>query len=502
MGQIDRSSPIPIYHQLKALIQDRIASGLWGPGDCIPTQKEMCQEHGVSRAPVRQALNELVQEGTLVRRPGLGTFVNDQATTPSPAQTTVRLMTSDGVFQSEVLPDVSRAWKERHPDQEIGFQVTLVKHSQFYNELSQAVGSGTAPDIAMVDCVLVAGLAESGFIYDLESLNSGWDHAELVKDLYPAFVAANSCHGRLYGLPVTADTALLWYRKDWFAQEGLEPPRNWDDLLHAAQYFLQPDVRARYNLVHPLVFPGGTSGGEATVYTLMPFVWSASEALHAGGSFIDGPGTRRALTFLRELVTHYRVVAPEVATYRENTSPRLFAKGKVAMALGGSYEGTLIRSISGWEGEAFLERVGCVAPPAAPGGPPVSTVGGNSYVVLRQCHQPRLAMDILEVATDPAVIGHQIQSLWLNSPHPSFDTQPAPEVAPLLAQIKYMIASSRARPSIPEYVKVSRQLQAMFEAALSTTTPIDEIVARTTEFIRVLTDSPFLPLQAPPNRSF
>jgi hypothetical protein len=53
-----------------------------------------------------------------------------------------------------------------------------------------------------------------------------------------------------------------------------------------------------------------------------------------------------------------------------------------------------------------------------------------------------------------------------------------------------MIASGRARPSIPEYVKISRQLQGMFETAISTTASIDEIVRRTAEFIGVISERP------------
>jgi hypothetical protein len=53
-----------------------------------------------------------------------------------------------------------------------------------------------------------------------------------------------------------------------------------------------------------------------------------------------------------------------------------------------------------------------------------------------------------------------------------------------------MIALGRARPSIPEYVKVSRQLQSMFETAISTTASIDEIVRRTAEFIGAISERP------------
>jgi len=164
----------------------------------------------------------------------------------------------------------------------------------------------------------------------------------------------------------------------------------------------------------------------------------------------------------------------------------LFASGKVAMALGGSYESDLIRGASGWEGEELLQRLGCVPPPAAPGNRPVSTVGGSSYVIPRQCQRPELVMDILKVATDPDVVGDLYSSMLEDSPSSSFDGFLSPEAEPLLTKISRMIASGRARPSIPEYFKVSHQLQVMFEAAISSTTAVDEIVRRTAEFIGVI----------------
>jgi predicted patatin/cPLA2 family phospholipase len=56
-----------------------------------------------------------------------------------------------------------------------------------------------------------------------------------------------------------------------------------------------------------------------------------------------------------------------------------------------------------------------------------------------------------------------------------------------------MIAAGRARPSIPEYYKVSRQLQAMFEAATSDSVPVDDSVRRAAEFIAVISERPYRP---------
>ena len=495
LADIDRNSPVPLYHQLKTLIQERITSGQWGPGDRIPTEKELCQRYGISRSPVRQALNQLALEGTLIRRPGVGTFVDAHLPVAAKPELSIRVMTSDP-YWSRVLDHVSSVWNEQHPDRRIAFQVSVVGHSRFYDLLSAAVGSGAAPDVAMVDCVWVAGLARSGFLYALEDLGSPWNHTGFVEDLYPAFVQANSLDGRLYGLPVKADTSLLWYRRDWFAAEGLSPPRDWDDLLDVAQSFLLPQVRQRYGLSYSLAFPGGVAGGEATVYNLLPFIWSAGGAVFDGQAecvVLDGAGTRQALQFLHDLVAEHHVGPPEAVDFDEYAAPRLLASGQVAMALGGSYESHIIRDASGWEATEFARRVGCVAPPAVPGERPVSTVGGTSYIILRQCRSPALVLDVLRAAVSPEVVGDVYRSMLQSSPCPSFYEHLGSEAEPLLAQISSMILAGRARPSIPEYAKVSHQLQEMFGAAVSGAAPVDVITRRAAEFIGAICERPCVP---------
>lgn len=45
------------------------------PGDKVPSERALCDQFGVSRMTVRQAIDILVNEGLLVRRQGRGTFV-------------------------------------------------------------------------------------------------------------------------------------------------------------------------------------------------------------------------------------------------------------------------------------------------------------------------------------------------------------------------------------------------------------------------------------------
>ena len=72
---VDRSSPVPYYHQLYERLVSLIQSGVLKPGDQIPTELEICQETGLSRSVVRQAIHDLVNEGYLERFRAKGTFV-------------------------------------------------------------------------------------------------------------------------------------------------------------------------------------------------------------------------------------------------------------------------------------------------------------------------------------------------------------------------------------------------------------------------------------------
>jgi DNA-binding GntR family transcriptional regulator len=72
---LDRRSPIPLYFQLSQQLEEAISTGVLKPGDRIDTEVEIAERFGLSRPTVRQAIQELVSKGMLVRRRGIGTQV-------------------------------------------------------------------------------------------------------------------------------------------------------------------------------------------------------------------------------------------------------------------------------------------------------------------------------------------------------------------------------------------------------------------------------------------
>jgi GntR family transcriptional regulator len=66
-----------LTEQVKANIKKRIAEHDFDGGR-IPPETELADDLGVSRTTVRDALSRLEHEGTIYRRQGAGTFVNEQ----------------------------------------------------------------------------------------------------------------------------------------------------------------------------------------------------------------------------------------------------------------------------------------------------------------------------------------------------------------------------------------------------------------------------------------
>ena len=67
--------PGVLYLQVKRELLRRIEALQWGPGHCLPSERELAAELGVSIGTLRRAVDELVHEQVLVRRQGKGTFV-------------------------------------------------------------------------------------------------------------------------------------------------------------------------------------------------------------------------------------------------------------------------------------------------------------------------------------------------------------------------------------------------------------------------------------------
>lgn len=72
---LDRSSPVPLYHQVATAIDGAIEDGRLQPGEFLENEVALASRLGISRPTARQALQDLVDRGRLVRKRGVGTQV-------------------------------------------------------------------------------------------------------------------------------------------------------------------------------------------------------------------------------------------------------------------------------------------------------------------------------------------------------------------------------------------------------------------------------------------
>jgi GntR family transcriptional regulator len=171
MAPLDRSLPIPLYHQLKSILIAGIESGEWLPDQQLPTEAELAERFGVSAITVRQGLHELADLGYVRREQGRGTFVLRPKLTQGPRELTSfteemrrhRLAASSVVLRQAIVEagdSVSEALRIRSAD-----PVFLLKR------LRKAGGEPIGIQTAYIPAELVSGLAgenlENTSLYEL-----------------------------------------------------------------------------------------------------------------------------------------------------------------------------------------------------------------------------------------------------------------------------------------------------------------------------------------------
>jgi GntR family transcriptional regulator len=75
MMALNKNDGIPLYVQIRKSLREDIVNKVFAPGQKIPSEDELAARFGVSRMTVRQGIFDLIDEGLLYRRHGVGTFV-------------------------------------------------------------------------------------------------------------------------------------------------------------------------------------------------------------------------------------------------------------------------------------------------------------------------------------------------------------------------------------------------------------------------------------------
>lgn len=166
---IDRSSPVPLYHQLVGGINQLIVSGTIPTGSMLPNEIDLAAQLHLSRPTVRKAMDELVRSGLLVRKRGVGTQVVSNEIR--------RSLTLSSLFEdlqrSGINPTTKLLAFERiTPDETIADELKLRENEQVYHLVRVRFENGT-PLALMENWIPVsvgeisAGDLEAHGLYDI-----------------------------------------------------------------------------------------------------------------------------------------------------------------------------------------------------------------------------------------------------------------------------------------------------------------------------------------------
>jgi GntR family transcriptional repressor for pyruvate dehydrogenase complex len=113
-----------LYERTAAQLLELIAERGLGPGDRLPTERELAGMLGVSRVPVRDAIRTLAAQGLVEARRGKGTFVAARGMDAAVQEATAALRQDEDVFADlfavrRLLEPAAAQWaaKRLSPDQ-------------------------------------------------------------------------------------------------------------------------------------------------------------------------------------------------------------------------------------------------------------------------------------------------------------------------------------------------------------------------------------------------
>ena len=233
-------------------------------------------------------------------------------------------------------------------------------------------------DIIAVDLPWIGEFAEKGV---LMALDDCLDTDRLdPPDFHTAGWMAAHWGGRPYGVPSQTTPELLFYRKDLFADAGLEPPDTTDKLIAAARHFHDPQ-RGRYGIAWNAA--RGTALGHQFLMTCADFGQPIVNLQAIAGGFaadtaartdivptIDTPLALDACAYLMTLLDYS---PPDILSMSWYERVRPYASGKIAMA----YGYTLLAPYFERDPESPAHgNTGYLPHPAGPKGRPLAPVGG------------------------------------------------------------------------------------------------------------------------------
>jgi len=195
-----------------------------------------------------------------------------------------------------------------------------IPNPDYMAKMTAAVMANARPNAAMVTAERLNDLLGMNALVDLTARVKSWPrYSEYPEQAWAGATAG----GKIYGVPAFTFVDWMYYRKDWFDEAGLAPPKTMQDFAAAAAKFTDP-ARNRYGFG----LRGGPGGYK---FVLDLFEAWGSPIVIGGKPAIDRARAIEALRFYTELLTKQKVVSASAPGDGYRQIMEAFKTGQTAM---------------------------------------------------------------------------------------------------------------------------------------------------------------------------
>lgn len=276
----------------------------------------------------------------------------------------------------EFWEELGQAYGEVNPDVEI--QVEYISSDIYFNSsrLMSFFASGHGPDIFFVSPGTISKFAAANVLQPLTDRFT----ENIRNDFYPSALEAVTVGDDIVAIPIETELLGLYYNKERFAEEGLEPPATWDDMMEAARRLKTDDVSG---------LTMETFGNVYQIFTWLPFLWqTGADFVSEEGDYIpvDADKAHQMYGFFREMIAEDLI---NRNPSRPTNDIGILADGETVMQVNGTW------SIAMLETNYKDKPIDVVPLPIPEGGQHVTIAGGWQIAANRFSEHAKEATDFI-----------------------------------------------------------------------------------------------------------
>ncbi|SEG10551.1 carbohydrate ABC transporter substrate-binding protein, CUT1 family [Thermomonospora echinospora] len=352
-------------------------------------------------------------------------------------------------------------WNAAHPNETVRIiELPDEPNDQRQQMIQNATTRSDAYTVLNLDVVWTAEFAANRWLAELPK--NQLDTAKLL----PATVTTGEYRGRLYAMPLTSDSGLLFYRTDLLKKAGVsEPPKTWAEMWDACDKVKKLPEGKGVDCY--LTEVGKTEGLTVT----------AAEAINStGGNIVDASGkpavntpqAKEGVDFLVNAIKDGRM--PKAAlTLDGEGGRRHFQAGKLLFHRQWPYQYGLANTD---DGSSKVVGKFAVAPIPGPNGPGAANLGGHNYAISAFAKNKATALDFIKYMADEK---QQKANSLATSQAPTvaalYDDPEMIKKYPYLPTLKAAIQNAKSRPVVVRYGDVTAAIQGSVYDALGGKTP-------------------------------